>query len=918
MASRDPSRPNILLFLTDDQGAWALGCAGNAELRTPNLDALAASGIRYDRWFCVSPVCSPARASILTGNVPSRHGVHDWLSAGNSTVEPARDGRLIRYLDGQTAYTDVLAARGYVCGLSGKWHLGDAHHPQHGFSFWCAHARGGGDYYQAPMVRDETRVEYEPRYVTDAIADRAIDFLDAQRSAAAPFYLSVHFTAPHSPWERHQHPPEIYDAYFKDCPFASVPDEPRHPGSAAAAMTDFFDSPLRRRQKLSGYFAAVTAMDAAVGRVLERLDRLSLRENSLVLFLGDNGMNMGHHGICGKGNGTWPLNMYDTSVLVPAIVSRPGHVPAGVVSAAFRSHLDVFPTLLDYAGLPDPGRAARPGLSFAADLRGGAAPGHEAVVAFNEYGPVRMIRTAEWKYVGRHPDGPHELFDLRGDPGERTNRIDDPACATTAVDLRRRMEEWFGRYAEPALDGRLLPVKGKGQTGLATEPVNGDVPFAQSAGAWLRRTLRRPAWPAGIPESPLFRVTVNGEPVTVYDAPAGAFAAFVIDGRADISIELGRDVAGPVVVRPLKRGAVPAIEGRRLSFFLAEPRPVMVEIEGHAPLYIFADPPDADAPAPDAPGVRFFEAGRVHEVGEIALRDGETVYIESGAVVRGAVGATGARGIAVRGRGLLDGSVFRRGGPHSRHAIRFERCSEFLIEGITIIEPSRWTVLLGGCRDGVVRNVKELTHGHGSDGIDLVSCRRLRVEGCFLRNGDDGVVVKAMPDRVGGGDGRVDDIVVSDCSVVTFGAGSALEIGHELRTDSVRGVTFRDCSIMGVHSHGAALSIHNADRALVEDIVYENIDVEHHFTNLVDFRVLRSRWSRDAERGRIRGVRLRDVRVRASVYNPGYSVSLIGGTDAAHGVEDVTFENVTIGGRKATDADALDLYSRHARGIVFR
>ena len=130
--------PNILFILSDDQGAWALGCAGNDEIRTPNLDRLARTGMRFSNFFCASPVCSPARASILTGRIPSQHGVHDWLRGGNALTagELEAGGGLIEYLKDQPGYTDVLAQAGWICGLSGKWHLGDSHHPQKGFTYW--------------------------------------------------------------------------------------------------------------------------------------------------------------------------------------------------------------------------------------------------------------------------------------------------------------------------------------------------------------------------------------------------------------------------------------------------------------------------------------------------------------------------------------------------------------------------------------------------------------------------------------------------------------------------------------------------------------------------------------------------------------------------------------------------------------
>jgi choline-sulfatase len=475
MPSQDESRPNIIVILSDDQGCWALGSAGNAELRTPNLDRLAQSGMRFENMFCASPVCSPARASLLTGRIPSQHGVHDWIRAGNAPSEPEKGGRLVEYLQGMTGYTDILAAQGYVCGLSGKWHLGDSLHPQKGFSFWEVHARGGGPYYNAPMVH-EGQEHSAPGYVTDVITDNALRFLGTQATSEQPFYLSVHYTAPHSPWDRANHPAEIYDAYFRDCPFESTPCLPMHPWQVNSAP--YATTPERRREWLSGYFAAVTAMDANVGRLLDNLEAMGVRENTLVFFTSDNGMNMGHHGIYGKGNGTFPQNMFDTSVKVPAIVSRPGHISQGVVAGEMVSHYDWMPTLLDYLGLDNPEAIELPGHSFAHLLRGVAGQARESIVVYDEYGPVRMIRTREWKYVHRYPYGPHELYSLADDPGEERNLYHDPSCEHILRELKGKLEAWFVRYVDPKRDGTKEPVTGKGQMGLCGPAAKGEENFA--------------------------------------------------------------------------------------------------------------------------------------------------------------------------------------------------------------------------------------------------------------------------------------------------------------------------------------------------------------------------------------------------------------------------------------------------------
>jgi len=475
MASRDTSHPNIVVILTDDQGCWAMGCAGNAEIRTPNLDRLAATGTRFANFFCVSPVCSPARASLLTGRIPSQHGVHDWIRAGNCNTEPEKGGRCLEYLHGQTGYTDLLAVKGYHCGMSGKWHLGDAHHPQKGFKFWRVHAKGGGPYYNWPKIHGDEVVS-EPRYVTDVITDDAIAYLDQQADKAPPFYLSVHYTAPHSPWGRDHHPAEIYDDYRANCPFESTPNVPRHPWQVNSAPCPTDEE--TRRDILSGYYAAVTAMDAGVGRILDWLEAHGLRENTLVFFTSDNGMNMGHHGVYGKGNGTFPQNMYDTSVKVPALISRPGHVPEGRVNEDLLSHYDFMPTLLDYLNIDNPEAGSLPGKSFAPLLRGEGLTGRDSVVVFDEYGPVRMIRTREWKYVHRYPYGPHELYGLAADPDEETNLYGRAEHEPRIQEFRARLEGWFICYVDPMMDGTKEPVTGKGQLGFCGPAANGEDNFA--------------------------------------------------------------------------------------------------------------------------------------------------------------------------------------------------------------------------------------------------------------------------------------------------------------------------------------------------------------------------------------------------------------------------------------------------------
>ncbi len=478
MAGRTTGKPNVLFILTDDQGYWALGCAGNPEIQTPNLDRLAAEGVRFENFFCTSPVCSPSRASLLTGRIPSQHGVHDWIRSGNGSIKDTDSP--IEYLKGYMSYSELLSRNEYECGFSGKWHLGNSAKPQQGFTHWFTYPTGGGSYNDVKMYQDGELTKV-PGYITDAITDDALRHIEECAMNSKPFYHSVHYTAPHSPWVD-QHPQDIVDSY-DDCLFETCPQEPRHPWSMRHPIElQFSESftgsekavPVAIREHLKGYFAAVTAVDLNVGRLIKKLEDLDLLSNTIVFFTSDNGFNCGHHGIWGKGGGTFPQNMYDTSVKVPAIISRPGSIPEGIVSDALVSGYDFMPTLLDYLGIDNPEVDKLPGRSFLPILRGDENAGREHVVIYDEYGPTRMIRTKEWKYIHRYPYGPHELYDLENDPGEKINLLDDERLVSVdqkrkkeiVSTLKRSMEDWFDQYLIPELDGRYQPVASRGQIDL--------------------------------------------------------------------------------------------------------------------------------------------------------------------------------------------------------------------------------------------------------------------------------------------------------------------------------------------------------------------------------------------------------------------------------------------------------------------
>lgn len=426
-------KPNLLVVMTDDQGAWSLGCYGNREARTPVVDRLAADGVRLTHAFAFTPVCSPSRATFFTGRIPSQHGIHDWIKHENI-------GNRARYcLEGEALLADILSRSGYSCGLSGKWHLGDTMRPHPGFSYWFTLLEGSSRYQDAEAILNGERIQTEG-YLTDGITDHALAFLD--RIDHRPFYLEVQYNAPHSPWIGHD--PALV-AMFDDCPFDSIPKVDVHPW-ASVQMNQ-----IGNRATLQQYFAACAGVDRGVGRILEKLETLGVMNDTLVVFTSDQGFCCGHRGLWGKGNASNPRNMFDPSMRTPMIFRWPGRIEGGRELDAMVSAIDFVPTLLALLELPPSPARHLPGRSFAPLLSGGEVAGWPDAV-FGEYGRARMIRTRGHKYVHRADGGPHELYDLARDPEETTNLADSADHLELRRLLRDRLFTWFERYVEAGAD----------------------------------------------------------------------------------------------------------------------------------------------------------------------------------------------------------------------------------------------------------------------------------------------------------------------------------------------------------------------------------------------------------------------------------------------------------------------------------
>lgn len=428
-----------------------------------------------------------------------------------------------------------------------------------------------------------------------------------------------------------------------------------------------------------------------------------------------------------------------------------------------------------------------------------------------------------------------------------------------------------------------------------------------------------------------FSATVNGAPSPCASVGSGALCLPRWDGSAEIVLSHpdGWDQAR---VCPERAAAVVEAKDDRLVLAAPSPEPFLVERQGGAQMiYLLARDTLLPSPPPPRGGrlIRFAE-GKVHEAGLIALSDGDVLWIDDGAWVRGHVVVSSAGNVVIGGTGVLDGSWPDPRGIPTR-PILLDRCRDVSVSGLTMVNPQHWMLTVGGCEDVEIAGIRQIGEGAGTDGIDIAGSRRVRVRGCFLRNGDDNIAIKALdvgrlasPCQASAGrfsgdwTGAVEDVTVEGCQLYNDRGGSAMEIGYETRTDHIRRITFRNIDVMAVHQFGSVFGIHNGDRATVEQVLWEDIRVAHHYDKLVDFRVLKSRWNFDPQPGRIRDIMLRRIRVEHSIYNPGYTVSLIAGHDAGHPAGPVTFDDFVVGGRRVASADDLDLFTRHADDIRFR
>ncbi|MHB1533603.1 MAG: sulfatase family protein [Acidimicrobiales bacterium] len=448
----DPAtpRPNIVLVVSDDHAQWALGCYGAQEISTPNLDRLAAAGARFANAYTPTPVCSPGRACLFTGRLPSQHGVHDFL---REMWTPADR----EWLAGELTMPMVLHEAGYETALFGKWHCGRSHLPQPGFDHWLSYALE-----QLPhdphcgeldFVENGDPIHHQGCQAPFLTA-KAIDLLRA-RDRSRPLFLCLGYTDTHSPFAGL---PERLVSRFRDCAFIDAPLEPYPTGRGWATVS--VPPEIERREWLAQLYAGIALIDEQMGMLVDEIDSGDHGE-TLIVYTSDHGHNCGHHGLFTAGNASVPQNFFEESIRIPLLVHWPEQATPSVLYQPV-DHCDLFLTLLEAADCRPPDEVAQdrcyPGESCMPLLGEEGHPWRD--VQFCEYGNARMIRTDRYKLVRHYPPHagvyPDELYDLQADPRETTNLSADSGMSPLVAALDERIEAHFAQHEDPLRSAKRI------------------------------------------------------------------------------------------------------------------------------------------------------------------------------------------------------------------------------------------------------------------------------------------------------------------------------------------------------------------------------------------------------------------------------------------------------------------------------
>ncbi len=457
-AQKKPKHRNIVFILSDDHRYDFMGFMESAPafLETPNMDRMARQGAHLANAFVSTSLCSPSRASILTGQYMHHHKIVD-----NQRPEP----------DGTVFFPQYLQKAGYQTAFIGKWHMGhDSDDPRPGFDHWAS-LKGQGTYFNPTLNVNGTHQTFEG-YTTDILANQALTWLEEGRDSDRPFFLYLSFKAVHYPFT---------PAGRNEGRYAN--DKVERPKTMANTERNYQTQPhwvRERRYSIHGidhmetgpydndpvpsfddlyrqYAETVTGLDENLGSVLDYLDQAGLRDSTLVLYMGDNGFALGEHGFYDK------RDAFEESIRVPMLAYAPGLIAPETTVTQMVQNIDIAPTLLDLAGVQPPASAHMDGRSFLPLLQGQSVSWRDSILYeyywewnFPATPTVFAIRTERYKYIFYQGVWDHDgFYDLKTDPHERHNLIDVPAYAEQIETMKKQLFDELERSG-----GLQIPIRG--------------------------------------------------------------------------------------------------------------------------------------------------------------------------------------------------------------------------------------------------------------------------------------------------------------------------------------------------------------------------------------------------------------------------------------------------------------------------
>jgi arylsulfatase A-like enzyme len=436
-------QPNVIVFLIDDLGWADVGCNGSSFYETPHIDKLAANGVRFTDSYSANPVCSPTRAALMTGKAPQRVGITQWIHQPSNIHLPAEE----------TTLAEAFQSAGYQTGYIGKWHLGEKENQlptANGFNWMKSVNRAGqpatyffpysrknkrGSYWDVPDLKDGK----EGDYLTDAITDHALDFIDENK--AKPFLLYFAHYAVHTPIQAPKALVEKYEAKKKKL----------YGDTKAEKIMDRYKTSSRGRQDHPTYAAMMENLDTNVGRVLNKLEELKLTKNTIVLFTSDNG---GHCHLRNPGvTCNLPLRSgkgwtYEGGTRIPTIISWKGNIKPSACDTPAIS-MDMFPTLLELTGQKLIPTQHLDGQSLASAIHGKPDNILKTRALYWTYPhnhgsghkPSHAIRKGNWKLIHFEHGKTHELYKLDDDMGEKNNVASKHPEKVQA--MHKELNEWI-------------------------------------------------------------------------------------------------------------------------------------------------------------------------------------------------------------------------------------------------------------------------------------------------------------------------------------------------------------------------------------------------------------------------------------------------------------------------------------------